>query len=463
MGLARRVGAVAMTPGITGVRTTIVRKTASSTAYRIVLGGILVAVFAALSLAQTSYQRTFPQSKSAVEKALTTLQSSMAGHLPVLDGFAKPGEHPLDRYQRAYYQSSAQVTSTPSGGSVVRITTKVTAWYADSAGSHSGYQLLTSNGRLESDLLDQLAEQLAKGQTGSGDQSTANAPQQSSEPLASTEPTVTQPVAQPSISAPSPKFPKTGGTFSSSLSQGLASRTGGETSVPAGAEKSKNPAQAEVENLEAILKNTAHPKNLVAVKKSGTPVVSNPSLTAKPQFLASLHDEFEMLDYNADWVHVRISGLSRGWIWRNSVEMPDGIRDTDVPAAATLTPAADLFRVAREEASTFPGDWAPLKNKNVKIISVQKIDDNANDTGGKARLEYAKFLFEKGYKEMAQKPQDLAGIVVIFDSADGGMVAATLATLKQWKVGTLSDSAFWHQCFFDPPELSDSPGSSASQ
>jgi hypothetical protein len=436
----------------------------SRPALRILSGGILVALFAALSLAQTnSYQRTFPQSKAAVEKALTGLQSSMAGHLPVLEGFAKPGEHPLDRYQRAYYQSTVQVSSTPSGGSIVRINTKVTAWYADSVASHSGYQLLTSNGRLESDLLDQLADQLAKGSTGSGSQSaSAAAPRQSSEPVPSAQPAV----AQPSMSAPSPKFPETSRTFSSSLSQGLANqRNGGEPSAPPGAEKSKSPAEAEAESLEAILKNTAHPNNLVAVKKSGTPVVSNPSLTAKPQFLASMHDEFEMLDYNADWVHVRISGLSRGWIWRNSVEMPNGIRDTDLPAAAALTPAADLFRVAREEASTFPGDWAPLKNKNVKIISVQKIDDNAKDTGAKARLEYAKFLFEKGYKEkeMGQKPQDLAGIVVIFDSADGGMIAATLATLQQWKIGTLSDSAFWHQCFFDPPEMSDSSGSSASQ
>ena len=440
---------------------TTARTTALTPAFRIASCGILMALFAALSLAQTnSYQRTFPQSKVAVEKALTTLQSSMAGHLPVLEGFAKPGEHPLDRYQRAYYQSTAQVSSTPSGGSTVRITTKVTAWYADPVASRSGYQLLTSNGRLESDLLDQLAEQLAKGSAESGSPATSvSTPQQSAEPPTTGEP----PVAQPPISAPSPKFPETGKTFSSSLSQGLASRKGAEPSVPAGAEKSKSPAQVEVESLEAILKNTGHPKNLVAVKKSGTPVVSNPSLTAKPQFLASMHDEFEMLDYNADWVHVRISGLSRGWIWRNSVEMPDAIRDTVVPAAAALTPAADLFRVAREEASTFPGDWAPLKNKNVKIISVQKIDDNAKDSGAKARLEYAKFLFEKGYKEMAQKPQDLAGIVVIFDSADGGMVAATLATLQQWKVGTLSDSAFWHQCFFDPPELSDSAGSSASQ
>ena len=74
---------------------------------------------------------------------------------------AVPGDHPLNRYQRAYYQSAVQVSATASGGSVVRVSTKVTAWYADSTPSHSGYQLLTSNGRLESDLLDQLTDLLA--------------------------------------------------------------------------------------------------------------------------------------------------------------------------------------------------------------------------------------------------------------------------------------------------------------
>jgi len=42
--------------------------------------------------------------------------------------------------------------------------------------------------------------------------------------------------------------------------------------------------------------------------------------------------------------------------------------------------------------------------------------------------------------------------VLIFDSADGGMVAATLASIERWKAGALSDAAFWHQGFFDPPE-----------
>jgi hypothetical protein len=186
-------------------------------------------------------------------------------------------------------------------------------------------------------------------------------------------------------------------------------------------------------------------------------------LTAKPQFLASMHDEFEMLDFNADWVHVRISGLSRGWIWRNSVEMPNGISDTDVPAVASLAPAADLFHVIREETSTFPGDWEPLKNKNVKIISVQKVDENSKDAGAKARLEYAKFLLGKNYPEAARKPQELAGIVVIFDSADGGMIAATMPTLQQWRAGSLSDAALWHNCFFDPPETFDSTTPSGGQ
>jgi hypothetical protein len=112
--------------------------------------------------------------------------------------------------------------------------------------------------------------------------------------------------------------------------------------------------QTEASGLEEMVKNMAHPKNLVAIKKSGTPVVSSPSLTAKPQFMASVHDEFEMLDFNADWVHVRVSGLSRGWIWRNSVEMPDGIADKDTHAGSSAPPAtAELLRVTRDETAHF--------------------------------------------------------------------------------------------------------------
>ncbi len=387
----------------------------------------------------------------------------MAGRLPVLDGFAKAGQHSLDRYQRGYYQTSVQVSATAAGRSLVRVTTKVTAWYNDPASSRSGYELLTSNGRLEADLLDQLEEQLASGLAGP----TANEASAATQPSARPSPvqpsaaqTSARGAAEPTISAPAPKFPDTERTFPAAVSQGLAEQAQASGGI---ADRPNSAQQAEIQSLEEILKNQGHPKNLVAVKKSGTPVVGSPSLTAKPLFLASLHDEFEMLNFNTDWVHVRISGLSRGWIWRNSVDMPEGIPDTDVPPVKAQATAADLYHVMREEIAQFPGDWEPLRGKNVKIVSVQKADENAKEGGPKERLEYVKFLLEKNYSELAQKPAELAGLVVIFDSADGGMVAATMATLQQWKAGKLSDSALWHKCFFDPPETFDTAGSAESQ
>lgn len=395
-------------------------------------------------------ERSFPQSKTLVEKALKTIQSHLSGHLPALEGFATAGEHPLERYSRGFYQASVKVDPAPSGGSVARVSIKVTAWYSDPADAQSGYKLLTSNGRLEADLLDQLSEQVAK----------ASPPAASREKVAAVPAPESPKESNPAIPAPAPAFPKNPGTFSSSMTQGLAAHAA--SADQPNVVQPNSALEAEISNLEQILKNQAHPKNLVAVRKSGTPVVATPSLTAKPQFMASQHDEFEMLDFNADWVHVRISGLSRGWIWRNSVEMPEGIPDTAIASATALPPAADLFHVTREETAPFPGDWEPLRSKNVKIISVQKTDD-ARETGPKERLEFVKFLLEKNYPDLAQKSQELAGIVVIFDSADGGMIAATLPALQQWKAGTLSDSALWHKCFFDPPQTFDSAGPSGTR
>ena len=398
-------------------------------------------------------ERVFPQAKAAVENALKALQSNLSGRLPTLDGFATAAEHPLEQYQRAYYQSSVQVAATPSGGSWVRVSAKVTAWYSDPATSHSGYQLLKSNGRLEADLLDQLAEQLSRAsETGADRPDPTPAPAPAAEPATTTPPAIPAP-------APAAEFPQTG-AFSSSRRQGIAiaERTAREKST---LDKSKSALQAEADGLEQILNSQAHPKNLVAVTKSGTPVVASPSLNAKPLFLASRHDEFELLDFNQDWVHVRVSGLSRGWIWRSSLEMPEGIPDTASHPPASSIPSADLFHVTREESAPFPGDWPPLRGKNVRIISVQKVDENQKGGGAQDKLEYAKYLLDKNAATFAQA-QDLAGIVLIFDSADGGMIAATAATLQQWKSGALSDATLWHNCFFDPPEIFNSNPPSAS-
>jgi hypothetical protein len=142
--------------------------------------------------------------------------------------------------------------------------------------------------------------------------------------------------------------------------------------------------------------------------------------------------------------------------------MPNSIPDSDLPPSPVPV-ATELFHVTREEKAPFPGDWVPLRGKTVKIVSVEKIKESENDAGPRLRLEFAKSLLDKDYAELAHKPQELAGIVLIFDSADGGMIAATLLTLQQWKAGTLSDAALWHQCFFDPPESFIAGGSSSGQ
>jgi hypothetical protein len=426
-----------------------------------------------------TYERSFAQSESAMKKALQQMQSGMAGHLPTLDGFAVAGQHGLERYQRGYFQVSAQVM--PAGrGCVVRVSAKVTAWYDDPQKSHSGYELLVSNGRIENDVLDQLSEQLAAAnpapekepervvqpdQTKTLSQSNANVahakPEKVPVEAAHLEPKQPATPSEEAISAPQPHLFDSPSTVSSSLARGLAST--GSTASPGAfqpetpkADPERTQLLAELDQLQEVVKNQAHPKNMAAVKKAGTAVVATPSLSAKPIFLASAHDEFEILNYNQDWVHVRISGLSRGWIWRNDLELPDSIPDTQ---AAPTNMAANFFHVVREETAPFPGDWEPLRGKNVKLISVQQIDESAKETGPQVKLDFAKSLLDKNSEEMAQKSTDLAGIVLIFDSADGGMIAVPASILQKWKSGKLSDSALWHASYFDPPETFSGEGS----
>jgi hypothetical protein len=427
-------------------------------------------MYCAVGAMAQEYEREFSQSKEAVEKSIREIQPAVAGRLPVLDGFATPSsaDRPLDRYQRGYYQAKFQVSVAPSGGSIVRVSVKVTAWYTDPLASKSGYQVLPSNGRLEGDLLDQLGDQLASAGPGAA----ANAPvviasrATKISPPAATSSASTTASNEPAISAPAPRLPNTNYSSPASMAHDLAEQD--KAKSPSAGKKivekdSGGPLQTEYDSLREVLKNQAHPNNLVAVKKSGTPVVSSASLNAKTLFLATAHDEFEMLDYNRDWVHVKISGLSRGWIWRTSLEMPESVPDSDTaPKKSALPTAAELFHVSREETAPFPGDWAPLRGTTVKIVSVENTDDNAK-TDSLLRLEFAKSVLDKDYAELAKKGQELSGIVLIFDSADGGMIATTFATLQQWKAGKLSDAALWHQCFFDPPETFAVTGASGGQ
>jgi hypothetical protein len=208
---------------------------------------------------------------------------------------------------------------------------------------------------------------------------------------------------------------------------------------------------AQVQNFEQIRQSQTHPEDISVVKKSGTPIYGKPETNAEVLMTADQGDEFPILDAQGGWVHIGISGPSRGWVRRAQVDIPNSYAG-DEGSSASNSDSAPLFRVSREDISPFAGTWGLLKDKVVKIIWVAPIDTTAPATPPKAKREYAKSLFLKAFREIANDPQAVAGVVVVFDSADGGQIAATSASLKKLSSGFISDEEFWKECSLDPPE-----------
>jgi hypothetical protein len=176
--------------------------------------------------------------------------------------------------------------------------------------------------------------------------------------------------------------------------------------------------------------------------------MERPEDGANVLFLADAEDEFQIVDTNGPWVHVQISGVSRGWIHREALQLPSAY-DTPVPVSAAEVAPPSPFRQTRQETADFPGTWEPLRGKQVKVIWVQPA---GGDAAGADKFSYAKSLFRKAFPELLHSTPPLAGVVIVFDSEDGGMAAATLAALQQWNAHHMTDNNFWKQCWFDPAD-----------
>jgi len=205
-----------------------------------------------------------------------------------------------------------------------------------------------------------------------------------------------------------------------------------------------------IKNLEEIQRNQARPSNLAAVKKPKTPVFSKASEAAPVLMTADEQDEFEVLQVEGAWVHVQISGASRGWVRRAQLEMPQGFAQA---ANVDLEPAADalIFKVAKEETSQFKGNWEGLTGRMVRIEWVEPTAATSTSSPNQ-KLAFAKSIFLKTYQSLNAAHQTVDGIVVVFDSADGGQIAAGLASVKGLAEKTLTEGSFWKQCSLDPPE-----------
>lgn len=403
----------------------------------------------------TPLERTFHASKAEVESALRTMQADAGGRLPTVEGFVASQNQALERFQRPHYTFSIQVTGQAPAGSVVRVLARITAWYADPDPSQAGYRELPSSGRLETDLLERLEDSLGKSAVVPSTQPNS-AP---ANPPAPEKGSVAASAAAPRrVPRSSPSTSKTpSGTTGSVFTTPRAGATSlpPRTQVDSSTAETRNSAKYlqdlrhQASDLEDILRNQSHPSDLAAVKQARTPVFDRPAEDAQVLFLADAEDEFQVLNTNADWVHVQISGLSRGWIRGSQLELPSA--STNRAAARNGTAAGGQpFRREREEVNTFPGDWAPLRGKSVKIIWLEPTG-SAGSTAS-VRWEIARSMFERASANLSTATPSIEGVVLIFDSADGGMAAATLTSLQEWRAGHLSDDAFRAQCSLDPPE-----------
>jgi len=391
------------------------------------------------------YAGTFAKSKDEVDKALKEMQAYAGQKLPVVDGFVATGDQPLDRFERAFYQFSIDLLPAGSGGTIVRVSAKITAWYADPDPSKSGYQVLPSNGRLELDLLDRLREKLGGKLTASIARSGVQAP----------KPKLDLATGLPGSSLPSSRSSEP----AAAVPSGTTSGAPGDDEVAAlrikraAEEKRMQQLNAELQSLQEIQRNQAHPLNLVVVKKIDAPVLARPAAGSHPLFTASANDQFEFLDAEGEWIHVQISGASRGYIRRSSLDLPEFIAARlKSPNGNAANEKLDAFRIEREENSPFPGDWEPLKGKTVKIYTVQPVSQDSKETDARAKLAFAGGLLRKYAAQTTASTPALDGIVVIFDAADGGIIGSTLLNVQQLANGSLSQDNFWKHCYLDPPE-----------
>ena len=140
------------------------------------------------------------------------------------------------------------------------------------------------------------------------------------------------------------------------------------------------------------------------------------------------------------------------------VNLPSGYGAVDAANADSVAgrqTGASPFKVEKEENIAFAGKWAPLTGKNVRVVWVAPASDPL--TNAAQKKSFAKEIFLKIYSDQKAITPPIDGVVVLFDSADGGEVAATMASLQQLESG-LTGTAFWKQCSLDPPELfEDSP------
>ena len=357
--------------------------------------GILVlgAMSAFAQNAGTPQTREFPFPEPPVRAALQNIGAYAGGRLPSLEGFISgEGVRPED-YQRPYYEYKIELLSVPQSHTQVRVTAKVSAWYASSDGNGS-YKTLDSNGRLETDLLDRLSEYLEN---------------------KSADPAVLQ----------------------VRIEQVRNQKLEAQQQLAA--------LQAKLEQLKLAPPSSSN-LEFAEITRPATTVWSTPSPASKAVLKAQVEDQFEIREHRGAWLRVALDESRDGWVQESQVQ----VSKPEVASNRASSPGKTEFTIIREMSSDFSGDLVQLKGKRALYIWARPEGSGLNLSGNK--LRFAENLFLERYKEFSHASQnEVAGIVVIFLDQQGGVAAATLEDIRLFAEGSLSQETFLKKSSFDPP------------
>ncbi|GAC1438218.1 MAG: hypothetical protein NVS1B11_23990 [Terriglobales bacterium] len=346
-------------------------------------------------------EREYPISLLAAKTSLQELGAYTGSRLPNLDGFIKTEGINLEQYQRPYYEFKIDLVPTAQDRTTVRVTAKISAWYAGT-GDQPGYKVLETNGRLEGDLLDRLSEYLQKNPA---------------------------PVVDPTA-------------LSQQIAEAHQQRIEAEQRVSALEQRTDQQTPAATEETFPEFANVVKPR---------AAVLSSPTERASVLIRAQLEDEFEVLEHRGTWLQVRVDDSKSGWIQQSWVRVARAVSATEPDHATSATGSLDGFTILRENTQPFSGDWISLHGKSARYIFVRPVGSSINSSPIN-KLRFAQAMFsERGRETLHISHSSVEGIVIVFLDQGGGVAAATLEDVRLWLSGTLTSPAFLKKCSLDPP------------
>jgi hypothetical protein len=209
---------------------------------------------------------------------------------------------------------------------------------------------------------------------------------------------------------------------------------------------SQRKLQQQISELEANAGSQKFLSNLAVVKTPQASIFQQDDDTSKVLFRADPEDEFEVINVKGTWVHIRLENGTEGWIRGAQLQPPQEVDDTE-DAAAALN-----FSTPNQEIKPFGGEWTPLKGKPSLFVFAQPNRAIPSTILGQSQFAFAKHIFTEGYREAMHSEQPMSGVVVVFLGDKGGVAAATLADIRRWRDGAITDKVFFERCSFDPPE-----------